>query len=151
MNQRGVTLIELIIVMVMIAIGAVLTAPNIGAWLPNYRLRSATRDIVSTMRLAQMKAVSNNIQYGVAFDPDSQQYQLYRSSGGLVAEGAPSTLPMGIQFDTITIPIDPSLSKPFSRFYANATGSDGNIELKNTKGAQKTILLSGTTGRIRVQ
>jgi len=46
MNRKGVTLIELIVVMVIIAIGAVLLAPNIGAWLPNYRLRSATRDIV---------------------------------------------------------------------------------------------------------
>ena len=33
MNQRGVTLIELIIVMVIIAIGAVLTTPNISGWL----------------------------------------------------------------------------------------------------------------------
>ena len=60
-NRKGITLIELIVVMVIIAIGAVLMAPNIGGWLPNIRLRSATRDIASTMRVAQMKAVSNNI------------------------------------------------------------------------------------------
>ena len=65
--------------------------PGIGKWLPNYRLRSATRDIVSTMRTAQMRAVSNNTVYGVAFDTKS--IQLYRSSGGLIAEGGSVNLP----------------------------------------------------------
>ena len=68
MNKKGVTLIELVVVFVIIAIGAVLLVPNIGGWLPNYRLRSATRDIVSTLRTAQMKAVSTNTQYRVDFD-----------------------------------------------------------------------------------
>ena len=63
MNKRGVTLIELIVVFVIIAILAVLMVPNIGAWLPSYRLRGATRDVVSTLRTAQMKAVS--IQYSI--------------------------------------------------------------------------------------
>jgi prepilin-type N-terminal cleavage/methylation domain-containing protein len=85
MNKKGITLIELIVVMVIIAIGAALMMPNIGGWLPNYRLRSATRDIVSTMKTAQMKAVSNNTPYGVAFDASS--IQLYRSSGGLPEGG----------------------------------------------------------------
>ncbi len=63
MNKRGVTLIEVVIVFAIIAIGAVLMVPNMGAWLPNYRLRSATRDITSTLRVAQMRAVSNNSDY----------------------------------------------------------------------------------------
>jgi prepilin-type N-terminal cleavage/methylation domain-containing protein len=41
MNQRGVTLMELLIVFVIIAIGAALMAPNIGGWLPNFRLGHA--------------------------------------------------------------------------------------------------------------
>ena len=41
MRKRGVTLVELVVVMAIIAIGAAFVAPNIGAWIPNYRLRSA--------------------------------------------------------------------------------------------------------------
>lgn len=66
-------------------------------------------------------------------------------------EGTLNTLPTGIQFDTITIPIDPVLKKPFSKFYANSTASDGTIELKNTKAVGKTIRLLGTTGRIKIE
>jgi prepilin-type N-terminal cleavage/methylation domain-containing protein len=150
MNRKGITLIELIVVMVIITIGAVLIAPNIGAWLPYYRLRSATRDMVSNMRVAQIKAVSNNIQYGVAFNPASNQYQLYyQSTGGLVPEGPLNQLPTGIQFSAITIPVDPGLGLPFSRFYSNSASVDGNIVLSNTKGTTKTIQLLGTTGRIK--
>jgi prepilin-type N-terminal cleavage/methylation domain-containing protein len=67
MSHKGITLIELVAVLVIIAIGAALWLPNIAAWLPNYRLRSAAQDIVSTMRTAQMKAVSNRMQYQVDF------------------------------------------------------------------------------------
>jgi len=48
-NHKGITLIELVVVMVIIAIGAVLLVLNIGAWLPNYRVRSGARDVVSTL------------------------------------------------------------------------------------------------------
>ena len=65
MNRRGITLMELIIVMAIIALGAVLMVPNIAGWIPNYRLRSATRDVVSTLRVAQMKAVARNMDHRV--------------------------------------------------------------------------------------
>jgi len=76
MNQKGITLIELVIVFMIIAIGAVLMVPNIGGWLPNYRLRGATRDIVSNMRVAQIKAVSNNLRYQISFDIANNNYIL---------------------------------------------------------------------------
>jgi len=77
MSKKGVTLIELVVVLVIIAIGAVLLVPNIGGFLSNYRLRSATRDVVSNMRTAQMRAVSTNTPYGVGFSASA--CQLYRS------------------------------------------------------------------------
>jgi prepilin-type N-terminal cleavage/methylation domain-containing protein len=146
-NKKGVTLIELIIVFVIIAIGAVLIAPNIGAWLPRYRLRSATRDIVSTMRTAQMKAVSTNTPYGVAFDASS--IQLYRSSGWL-PEGGSIELPRGVQFSNNTFPVNATLNKPYAEFNTNSTCSSGGVTLTNTKGTQKRITTTSSTGRVRV-
>src|SRR4030042_2539820 len=146
MNKKGVTLIELVVVFAIIAIGAVLLVPNIGGWLPSYRLRSATRDIVSTMRTAQMKAVSNNTPYGVAFDNNS--IQLYLSSGGLIPEGSPINLPQGIQFDNNTFPINATLNKPFAAFNVNSTSSSGGVTLKNSKGSVRRITLTSATGRV---
>jgi prepilin-type N-terminal cleavage/methylation domain-containing protein len=149
-NKKGVTLIELVVVFVIIAIGAVLLVPNIGAWLPNYRLRSATRDVASTLRTAQMKAVSTNIPYGVAFDANA--CQLYRSSGGLIPEGGPVNLPTGVQFVNNTFPPNGALGgKPFAQFNSNSTSSPGGVSLLNTKGTQKRITLTTATGRVRIE
>jgi len=148
MNKKGITLIELVIVFVIIGIGAVLAAPNIGAWLPNYRLKSATRDIVSTMRTAQMKAVSMNTPYGVAFSTNS--IQMYRSSGGFTPEGGSISLPQGVQFSNNTFPVNATLNKPYAEFNTNSTCSSGGVTLTNTKGTQKRITTTSSTGRVRV-
>ena len=149
MNQKGITIIELVVVMVIIAIGAVLLVPNIGTWLPHYRLRSATRDVASTLRTAQMKAVSTNSPYGVGFDANS--CQLYRSSGGLIPEGSPVNLPSGVQFNNNTFPVNGALGKPFAQFNPNSTSSPGGVSLFNTKGTQKRITLTTATGRVKIE
>jgi prepilin-type N-terminal cleavage/methylation domain-containing protein len=150
MNDKGVTLIELVVVFVIIAIGAVLLIPNIGTWLPNYRLRSAARDIVSTMRTAQMRAVSNNIQYRVNFNAAdllaANRYVLQRDSGGgaFVDDGARQTLPTGI---TISANLLPNARAVFN---ADSTSSGGSITLQNTKGATRIISLTTVTGRVNI-
>jgi prepilin-type N-terminal cleavage/methylation domain-containing protein len=150
MNHKGVTLIELVVVFVIIAIGAVLSAPNIGAWLPNYRLRSATRDIVSTMRTAQMRAVSNNVQYRVNFNaaeigaPNS--YILQCNTGGVwVNDGAIQTVPAGITVNIDQLPAGRAVFNP------NSTSSAGSVSLQNTKGSQRKIDLTSATGRVRIE
>jgi prepilin-type N-terminal cleavage/methylation domain-containing protein len=149
MNKKGVTLIELVVVLVIIAIMAGLLAPNIGAWLPNYRLRSATRDIVSTMRTAQMKAVSNNIQYRVNLDDAEigvKGYVLqYQTTGGnWVSDGAVQSLPTGISISANTLP------GKHAAFNPNSTSSAGSVTLISTKGT-KTITVSPATGRVRIE
>jgi prepilin-type N-terminal cleavage/methylation domain-containing protein len=144
MNKKGITLIELIVVMVIIAIGAVLLAPGIGAWLPNYRLRSATRDIASTMRTAQMKAVSTNMEYRVFF-PDASSYVLQYNSGGFINEGALQTIPAGVSLDLSNLPGNNA------QFNPNSTSSIGSVTLTNTKGTQKTITLTPATGRVKIE
>lgn len=147
-NKKGVTLIELVIVFVIIAIGAALLVPNIGAWLPHYRLRTATRDIASMMRVAQMKAVSNNLQYRVnlnAADVGVNRYILQYNTGGIwVNEGNMQNLPSGIIISNNGLPGDRA------EFNPNSTSSSGSVTLQNPKGNQKTITLTNSTGRVRI-
>ena len=144
MNQKGVTLVELIVVMVIIAIGAVLAIPNISGWLPNYRLRSAARDVASTLRFAQIKAVSSNTTYQVVFDTlnDSYIVQYLDTGGGWVTEGATQILPTGVKFNTNFGNV--------ASFSPNSTvANSGDINFNNTKGAIKRIRLQ--SGRIRIE
>jgi len=148
MNKRGVTLVELIVVVVIIAIAAALTIPGIGRWLPGYRLRGATRDVVSIMRTAQAKAVSGNMEYRVNFDVAQGSYILqYRTTGDPVNLEPSYFLPKGVHFKDVNFGGDDPNAAIFS---ANSTSSGGNVTLLNTKGTEKRISLSSTTGRVQV-
>ncbi len=144
MNQKGVTLIELIVVMVIIAIGAALTTPNIGGWLRTYRLRSATRDVASTLRLAQIKAVSANTTYQVVFDTVNNSYiiQYQDTTNAWVIEGATQILPTGIRFNT-------TFGNVASFSPNSVIASSGDVNFNNTKGMTKKIRL--LSGRIRIE
>jgi prepilin-type N-terminal cleavage/methylation domain-containing protein len=152
MNQKGFTLIELVCVMVIIAIGAVLLAPGIGSWLPYYRLKGATRDVTSMLRLAQLRAVATNTPYQVVFDTVNGSYVLqYQTTGGYVADGGTQSLPTGVNVSTDFGTV--------ARFQTNSTATDqgnnviltGNIALSNTKGSTKRVQLFGLTGRIKIE
>ena len=152
MNKKGFTLTELMVVMVIIAVGALLMVPNIGGWLPNYRLRTTTRDIVSTMRTAQMKAVSTNMEYRVSFTVNANltgSYVLQRHTGGIwVDEGVSQPLPTGITVNEITFP------GKNAQFNPNSTSSIGSITLKNTRTTghtERKIALTASTGRIKIE
>ena len=147
MTKKGVTLLELIIVMVIIAIAATLAIPGVGSWLTNYRLRTATRDVVSLMRTGQMKAVSENIEYRVRFVSADGSYVLQRrtTAGMWLDDGVAQRVPTGIRFQEVNLPDD------CAEFNPNSTSSGGNLLLRNTKGNEKKIVLFSATGRIRIE
>src|SRR4030042_2959897 len=148
MSKKGFTLVELIVVFVIIAVAAVLMVPNIGGWLPNYRLRSATREIASTLRTAQMRAISNRVQYRVSFNlaevVTANRYVLQRDSGGgaFVNDEAVQTLPAGITISANLLPNERAV------FNTDSTSSGGRFKLQNTKGATRQITLTTATGRV---
>ena len=148
-NKKGVTLLELVVVFIIIGIGAALLTPSIGPWLSNYRLRSAARDIVSTMRTAQMKAVSNNSPYRVNLNPGeigANSYILERDTGGgYFADGALQTLPSGITISNNTLPNE------HAEFNPNSTSSSGSVTLQDAKNNRKTITLTPSTGRVKLE
>ncbi len=147
MNKKGVTLIELIVVMVIIGILAAFFAPNIGAWLPNLRLRSAARDIVSTMRTAQMKAVSTNLAYRVSFTLPSSYILQYRNTlGSWVNEGVTQNFPSGISIAAINFNTGNN-----AEFNSNSTSSSGSIRLQNTRGTERQLTITPSTGRVTNQ
>jgi prepilin-type N-terminal cleavage/methylation domain-containing protein len=57
-HNHGVTLIELVVVMAIIALMAVFMTPSIGEWVQNYRIKQAARDMASDFQSAKLKAIS---------------------------------------------------------------------------------------------
>ena len=65
--DSGFTLIELMVTAAILTIIVVISIPTFSNWLPNHRLSSAARDLVSNLRKAKMEAVKNNAMCTVRF------------------------------------------------------------------------------------
>jgi prepilin-type N-terminal cleavage/methylation domain-containing protein len=81
MKNDGFTLIELLVVLIVLGILASITIPGFSTWLPNYRLKSASRDLYSNMQLAKMGAIKANADWAIAFDTGANRYFVYSDAG----------------------------------------------------------------------
>jgi len=155
-KRNGFTLIELIIVMVIIAIGVTLMVPSMGTWLSNYRLRAVACDITSTLRSANMKAVSSNLEYRVYFN-ENETYWTERGNqssnsnnwvgttdpDNAAREGVINDFPTGVKV---------SLTGPFFiEFNPDSTCNAATITITNSKGKQFSITLIPSTGKVNVK
>ena len=75
-KESGVTLTELMVVLAIIAVGAAISFPLIMSSFPHYSLRSAARNVVKDMRLAQGLAMKQSTGYQIQFDVDADTYEI---------------------------------------------------------------------------
>jgi prepilin-type N-terminal cleavage/methylation domain-containing protein len=80
-GTEGLTLIELVVVMVILGLMVLISIPNIGRWLPRYRLRSAVRDVASGMQLARLGAIKDNREWAIQYDVNAQTYTVLSDEG----------------------------------------------------------------------
>lgn len=66
-KQSGFTLIELIIVIALILFSSAIAIPGFISWIPNYRLRAASQDLLSNFQKAKIEAVKRNINAAIVF------------------------------------------------------------------------------------
>ncbi len=76
------TLIEMLVVLVILAIAAVLAAPNASRWIESYTVRKASRQLVSDLQLAKLKTISQGVQHRILFDPANKTYKIQETCRG---------------------------------------------------------------------
>ncbi|HUU47123.1 MAG TPA: GspH/FimT family pseudopilin [Acidobacteriota bacterium] len=76
-DQRGVTLVEMVIVSVIIGIVAAMAAPTWLEVLPRIRAKSEVRAMLSSLREARSLAISTRVPHGVNFDYATNEFTLF--------------------------------------------------------------------------
>ena len=147
-GEGGITLIELVVVMAIVAIMGVYLAPAIGEWLDNFRIRQAARDIASNLQFAKMRAISRRLEYRVNFDVANNQYRLWVNDGGWVPdpEGVVLCTPRGV--DITSAGFSGGVSR--AEFNPDGTASNGTITIDNQQGKTYKVVVY-RTGRIKIQ
>lgn len=89
-NRRGITLVELMTMVVIIGIVTTLAIPQFNSTMNRLKFRTSARNILSKLRLARSTAIANKQQFGVAFDSDQRTLTVFQDI----------TNPASFQFET---------------------------------------------------
>ena len=142
-KNLGFTIVELMTVIGLTAILMSIAVPNIIGWLPDYRLRSGTEEIQSTLQLARLRAINGNTTATVSFNIANETYQA--SVGGQTFKGG--RMPAGVDIFSASFAGVPQVQFN-SKGFVNLAG--GTVEVRNTQGGKRQITVI-FTGNSRVQ
>jgi type IV fimbrial biogenesis protein FimT len=153
-NAKGFSLIEVIVVMVILAIISALAAPSFSEWIEKYRVKSASRQLVTDLQLMKMKSISDKVQHRIRFINASNQYMLERYD---------ASAPAWVQFDIVR-DIASSTNPYFAKGVSFTQGLNGNNITFSpsgsanpfgtvifTTGDQTRNVVVSMTGRIRIE
>ena len=154
-KESGFTMTEVLIVIAIIGILAMAAIPGFSAWLPSYRLKSASQDLLSNFQLAKLTAVKQNKycavrftagQYTVFVDKDkNRQYD--------TGESVLTTRRWEDYKDVPAADVNPVFSDGQDNLCFRSNGlpiNNGTVTLKNTKGKTLSVVVS-IAGNVKIQ
>jgi len=138
LNSAGITLMELMAAISLIAILAVIGFPAFTRTLPGLRLTDAARQVATELQQVRMKAIARGIPQQITFA--SSSYVLQQCNGACTNDSGNIALPNGITATAATAP----------RFEPRGTVTTAaGITLSN--GSKQKYVCVKTIGRVNIQ
>lgn len=147
-NQKGFSLIELIVVMAIMGIAAGIAVPVYNNMKPQIRLNGAARQVMGDLMWARMRAISQNNEFKIFF-LDNHRYQILDdddNNGSIKLDGSELTVTKDIQgkYHDVTFTYN---NDPIFHPKGNAAPT-ATINLTNSHGT-KTVTIA-ITGRVKI-
>jgi len=163
-SEKGYTLVEIMIVLAIIGIGAIIAGSNILDWITHNHSVGFHREVAQVMEEARTRAISSQRQHRIVVDPAAETISLARGdkgAGSAVWTGIRATLtaPHGTSFTnvlttqggvTTTEAVNPVIVT------VNPAGDTFPLDLvririSNDLGEDWTVRVFGWTSRVRVE
>ncbi len=151
-NEKGFTMIELLIVLVILGILAGLAVPSLSHLFSKDKLRASTTTVTSSLYVARMKAVNEAEPYGVQFDADGLFTIVRDPAGANEIRGAGYNLEEGISFSEINFQNWLVVFNEFGQLEKSCLPSGvltGTITITNGIIDSTMVEVTFLTGRIR--
>jgi type IV fimbrial biogenesis protein FimT len=81
-RQAGVTLVEVVVVLVAVAILIGAAVPTVGAALEGYRAGGATEDLYAAVHLTKARARARGVMHALVIEPDGQGFRIVADPTG---------------------------------------------------------------------
>jgi type IV fimbrial biogenesis protein FimT len=146
-DAHGLTVVDLVIGVAVIAIMAAIAVPNLQPLLLRYRLNGATRQVMSDLMAARMKAVSQHRPFRIFFT-ESQTYTICDDANedGTVDNGEGSASMRDLQATYAGVSVAATTNPVFTA--KGMASSAATITLTNTQGT-KSIAVA-RTGQVSI-
>jgi len=156
-REKGFTLIELIIVLIVLSAILVITFPRMEAFFAGGYLRSTSRRLVGNIRYLHDRSATTGKRYHLCYNLDENEYWIEEENEeGEFEElktvlGKREALPEGITFlDIVTPEGKINSGQTLTLFFPKGYVTKSIIHLQNEKEEVQTLLLKGTMGQVMV-
>jgi prepilin-type N-terminal cleavage/methylation domain-containing protein len=148
-RERGFTLLELLMVVVILALVLSLSYPSLSRGSTALHLRATGRDILSSFRYAREKAVTEQIGMMLAVDRDKQVVVLSDIFGD---RNRQYTLPEDVRIHRVALGGTEILDGPLVvRFLPNGSLDGAEVLLQSSTGSLLRIISDPITGGARIE
>ncbi len=145
---------EMVVVAVVIGVMAALAVPSFLNYTSKLEAKSTARDVVSALRLARSRAISERVQYGVYFNAGAKQFTLFKDMV------TPGTYQLVGDSTVYQVDLEPDVNYGGNTFTsttvvfttAGGASESGNLKIYSTSRGSDTLYINvlASTGRIKL-
>jgi type II secretory pathway pseudopilin PulG len=147
----GISLVEVIVVLALIALAGSIALTPMLDWRHGMRLHAAVNEIRTDLTLARMRAVKENMDVAVWFDPSAGQYRVtYTDPGGNAVLVKAHAFPPGVRIAVENPAYTLDGWGHQAVFSARGTARPGTLVLANARGVTRQIVIN-FLGRVDVR
>lgn len=140
-RMRGVSLLEMLLVIALIAVAGVLAASVLGGGIDGLRLRASGKQLAAELRQVRTRAIASGKPQQFEIDPRTGQWSSTLGHRGTV----PSQLRLAFAGAR---EVQPRAGRGAIRFFADGASTGGRIDL-SARQAQWRIEVAWITGEVR--